>query len=127
VAHAGDNLGAIVFDLHAPAAAIALLAAPKFVIYGVERDRHSGGKSGEDGHQALAMRLPGGFKSKHLPRIFMLTESRAPRGGAGRASLAVAGGWWLVAGGCAFLCGIVPDCARVALWRGYKFDQTKPI
>jgi hypothetical protein len=43
VAHAGDNLGAIVFDLHASAAAIALLAAPKLVIYGVEGDRHSGG------------------------------------------------------------------------------------
>jgi hypothetical protein len=72
VAHAGDNLGAIVFDLHAPAAAIALLAAPKFVIYGVERDRHSGGKSGEGGHQALAMRLSGGFKSQHLPENLML-------------------------------------------------------
>ena len=75
VANAGDNISAIVFDLHASAAAIALLAAPKFVIYDVERDRHSGGKTGESGHQALAMRLPGGFKSQHLPGIFMLTGS----------------------------------------------------
>ena len=77
VANAGDNFGAIVFDLHASAAAIALLAAPKLVIYGVEGDGYSGGKSGERGHQALAMRLPGGFKSQHLPRVFMVTEPRA--------------------------------------------------
>jgi hypothetical protein len=75
--HTGHNLGAILFDLHAPAAAIALLAAPKFVIYGVERDRHSGGKSCEGGYQALAVRLPGGFKSQHLPRSFMVTEARS--------------------------------------------------
>jgi hypothetical protein len=73
VAHAGDNLGAVVLNLHASAAAVALLAAPKLVINGVERDRHSGGKSCEGGYQALAMRLPGGFKSQHAPRIFMLT------------------------------------------------------
>src|SRR5580658_8078996 len=73
MAHAGYNLGAILFDLHAPAAAIALLAAPKLVIYGVEGDRHSGGNPCEGGHQALAMRLPGGFKSQHSPTIFMLT------------------------------------------------------
>ena len=72
-----DNFGAIVFDLHASAAAVALLAAPKLVIYGVERDGYSGGKPREGGHQALAMRLPGGFKSQHSPRIFMVTEARS--------------------------------------------------
>src|SRR5579862_8357470 len=72
MADAGHNFGAVVLDLHAPAAAVALLAAPKFVIYGFEGDRHSGGKACESSHQALAMGLPGGFKSQHSPRTLML-------------------------------------------------------
>ena len=66
VAHAGDNFGAVGFDLHAPAAAVALLAAPQLAIDGVERDRDAGGQPRQGRHQALAMRFSGCFKAEHL-------------------------------------------------------------
>ena len=65
VAHAGDDFGAVGLDLHAPAAAVALLAAPKLAIDGVEGDGYAGRKSRERGHQALAVGLAGGLKSQH--------------------------------------------------------------
>jgi len=65
MAHARDDFGAVGLDLHAAAAAIALLPPPELVIYGIERNRYAGGESGKRGHQALAVRLAGGFKSQH--------------------------------------------------------------
>jgi hypothetical protein len=43
MADTGDNFGGVGLDLHATAAAVALLAAPKVAIYGVERDGYSRG------------------------------------------------------------------------------------
>ena len=74
VADAGDNFGAVGLDLHAPAAAVALLAAPEFAIDGVERDGNAGRKPGERGDQALAVRLPGCFETKHGVEFFIVAE-----------------------------------------------------
>ena len=65
VAHAGHNFGAVGLDLHAAAAAVALLAAPELAIDGVERDGDAGRESGQRRHQAFAVRLAGGLKSQH--------------------------------------------------------------
>jgi hypothetical protein len=65
VPYAGHDFGAVGLDLHAPAASVALLAAPKFAIYGFQGYRYSRGESGQGRHQALAVRLSSGLKSKH--------------------------------------------------------------
>jgi hypothetical protein len=70
VAHAGDNFGAVGLDLHAPAAAIALLAAPKLAVDGFQRNGYAGWESGKRGHEALAVRLSGGLKSQHRRKKF---------------------------------------------------------
>ncbi len=81
VADAGDNFDAVRFDLHAAAAAVALLAAPQFAIDGVERDGNTGGKSGQGGDQALSMRFTGCFEAKHgLGENFMLAEKPSASG-----------------------------------------------
>ena len=67
VADARNNFDLICFDLHAPAAAIALLPAPEFAIDGVERNGDPGGESGQGGDQALAMRFTGCFEAQHVP------------------------------------------------------------
>ena len=59
---------AVGLDLHASAAAIALLAAPEFAVDGFEGDGYAGGESGQRGHQAFAVGLSGRFKSKHSGR-----------------------------------------------------------
>jgi hypothetical protein len=41
--HAGDDFGGVGFDLHAAAAAVALLAPPKLAIHGIEAYGHPGG------------------------------------------------------------------------------------
>ncbi len=45
----------ICFNLHAAAAAEALLAAPQLMVDKVNRDRNTGGQAGESGYQALAV------------------------------------------------------------------------
>ena len=71
MAHAGDDFGAVGLDLHAPAAAVALLAAPKLAIHRVEGNRNACRKSGERGHQPFAVGLAGGFKSQHRCQNFL--------------------------------------------------------
>ncbi len=71
MAHAGDNFGAIGLDLHAAAAAVALLAAPKLAIDRVEGNRDARRESGERGHQPFAVGLAGGFKSQHRCQSFL--------------------------------------------------------
>ena len=61
---------AVGLDLHAAAAAVALLAPPQFAIDGVERDRDAGGQSGQRGDQALAVRLSGCFETKHGGKFY---------------------------------------------------------
>ena len=68
MAHAADDFGAIGLDLHAPAAAVALLAPPQFAVDGVEGNGDAGGQSRQRRDQALAVRLTRGFKSKHETR-----------------------------------------------------------
>ena len=79
MAHAADNLRAIGLDLHAPAAAKTLLAAPQFAIDGFQGNRNSAGKPGERGHQAFAVRFAGGFKTKH-ETIYGNNNRKAGRG-----------------------------------------------
>ena len=76
MAHAGDDLGAVGLDLHAPAAAVALLAAPELAVDGVEGHWYAGGESGQRGHKAFAVGLAGGFKSQHAKTLMLAGERR---------------------------------------------------
>ncbi len=60
---AGDDARAVGLDLHAPAAAVALLAAPEFMVDERGGDGHAGRKSGQRGDKAFAVGLSGGFKT----------------------------------------------------------------
>jgi hypothetical protein len=59
---AGNDVSAIRLDLHSPAAAKALLTAPKLVIDTVQRDWNSRWKPRQRCHKTLAMGLAGGFE-----------------------------------------------------------------
>jgi hypothetical protein len=69
------DLGAVLLDLHAAAAAVALLAAPQLVVDGFQRYRYAGGQPGERRHETLAMRLSGRLKAQHRMRIFIVPDS----------------------------------------------------
>src|SRR5512132_1888167 len=45
MAHAAEDLDAIVLDLHAPAASVALLSAPQFTIEQLNIDRQASGQA----------------------------------------------------------------------------------
>jgi hypothetical protein len=60
---AGDDLDLIGLDLHASAAAKALLAAPEFTVGFSDRDGDTGGQAGQGGDQTLAVGLASGFES----------------------------------------------------------------
>ena len=57
VAHAGDDMGLVGFDLHPAAAAEALLAAPEFAVNAPLVDWHSRRHAREGRDERLAMRL----------------------------------------------------------------------
>lgn len=63
--HAGHYFGVVVFNLHTPAAAIALLPAPQVPVDALHGYGDPRGKSREGGHQAFAVRLSGGLESQH--------------------------------------------------------------
>jgi hypothetical protein len=63
VPDARDDLSRIGLDLHSAAAAEALLAAPKFAVDACQVNRNPSGQTGQRGHEALAMRLAGGFET----------------------------------------------------------------
>ena len=65
VAHSGEHMGLVRLDLHASAAAIALLTAPKLAVNELEIDRHAGGNSGDQGDQGLPVGLPGSGETDH--------------------------------------------------------------
>jgi hypothetical protein len=67
--------GAVLLDLHAAAAAVALLAAPQLVVDGAQRYGYAGGKPCERRHEALAMGLSGGLKAQHRMRILIVADS----------------------------------------------------
>ena len=65
VADARNNLHAIGFDLHAAAAAEALLAPPEFAVDRFQRYGYAGRKPVDGGHKAFAVGLTGRFESEH--------------------------------------------------------------
>ncbi len=52
VAHAAEHVGLVGFNLHAAAAAIALLAAPKFAVDEIQIDGHAGREPGDSAIRA---------------------------------------------------------------------------
>ena len=65
VADAADDMGVIRLDLHAAAAAEALLAAPQLAVQGRNGDGNSSGQTRQRGDEALPVRFSRGFKAKH--------------------------------------------------------------
>ena len=74
VAHAAEHVGLVGFNLHAAAAAIALLAPPQIAVDEVKINGHTGRQSGDQRNQRLPMRLPGRRKTNHSSLI--VTEKR---------------------------------------------------
>src|ERR1043165_10228813 len=62
---AGQYLRVIALNLHAPTAAVAKLAAAKFVIDQTLIDRQSGRQTLDDRDERSAMRFSGGGETKH--------------------------------------------------------------
>jgi hypothetical protein len=60
VAHAGEHVGLVGLNLHAAAAAIALLAAPQLAVHEIEIDGHAGGQPGDERDQSLSVGFAGG-------------------------------------------------------------------
>ena len=65
LAHAGKNVGGVALDLHAAAAAVALLAAPEFAVDESLVDFQSGGHAGKKGDQSFAVGLSRGEVAQH--------------------------------------------------------------
>jgi hypothetical protein len=75
MADACDDLGAVGLDLHPPAPAIALLAAPEVPVHGFQRDRYSGWEPLKGRHQVFAVGLPGSLESQHQIRSFIVPDA----------------------------------------------------
>ncbi len=69
LAHAGKNVGGVALDLHAAAAAVALLAAPEFPVEEGLVDFQSGGHAGKEGDQSFAVGLSRGEVTQHKRSI----------------------------------------------------------
>src|SRR5215813_12863696 len=70
-AHTGGEVGLVPLDLHAPAAAVAALAAPKIFVEVLFRQGKTGGHTIYDGGEGLAMGLSGGEEAKcHTGRYY---------------------------------------------------------
>ena len=63
--HAAEDVRRVALDLHAAAAAIALLATPQFAVHEFQVDRQTRGHAGEQRHQRLSVGLTGCRKSEH--------------------------------------------------------------
>ena len=63
--HSGKDVGCIAFDPHASAAAIALLATPKFTVEESLINLQAGWNARDKGEERLAMRLTGGEVAQH--------------------------------------------------------------
>jgi hypothetical protein len=74
VAYAGYKLCAVSLDLHAAAAAEALLAAPELAIDGVYGYGYSSRQADQRCDEAFAVRLAGGLETKHEVELFILAE-----------------------------------------------------
>jgi len=62
------------FNLHAPAAPVALLTPPQLAIHKFKVDRDTGGESGDEGNKRLSMRFPGSRKTDHI--LMIVTDCR---------------------------------------------------
>ena len=71
VAHAAEDVGGVALDLHAAAAAIALLAAPEFAIDEGEIDRHPGRHARKQSHQSLAVGFAGCREAQHRGMVIV--------------------------------------------------------
>src|SRR5229473_1725933 len=65
VAYAGEDVGAVLFDFLAAAAAVAELAAMEFVVDEVQVDRKRSGQPGNEGQQRLSVRFTGSVEAQH--------------------------------------------------------------
>src|SRR3954464_10841646 len=65
VADPGEDVGRILLDLHASAAAVALLAAPELAIDEFLVEIEPGGNAGEGCNQGFAMGFAGGGETQH--------------------------------------------------------------
>ena len=70
VADAGQRLGAVRLDRHAPAAAVAALAPPQFAVIASKSMRQAGRHAFENRHERLAVRFAGGEKSQHSQSFY---------------------------------------------------------
>ena len=59
VAYAAEDVGLVGFDLHPPAAAIALLAPPQLAVDEIEIDGHVGGQPGEESDEGFSVGFAG--------------------------------------------------------------------
>ena len=78
VADAGKDLGAVAFDRHPPAAAVAALAAAELRVERIDVEVEAGGHPVERDDERLAVRLAGAEKSQHRGEI--VYEEIAPFG-----------------------------------------------
>ena len=69
LAHAGKNVGGIALDLHAAAAAVALLATPEFAVEEGLVDFQSGGHAGKESDQSFAVRFSRSEVAQHKRSI----------------------------------------------------------
>ena len=63
VADAGEDVGAVLLDAHAAAAAVALLPAPEFAVEERLVDGDAGGKSADEGDECFSVGFTGGGKT----------------------------------------------------------------
>jgi hypothetical protein len=69
VPHAGKHVRLVGFNLHPPAAAIALLPPPQFAVHKIKIDGDAGRQPGDEGNQRLAVGLAGCGETDHIDSI----------------------------------------------------------
>src|SRR5215469_552075 len=65
MAHTGQDVGGVALDLHAPAASVALLAAPEFAVEQCLIHLQTGRNAGNKGDQSLAVGFSCGEVAQH--------------------------------------------------------------
>ena len=78
VAHAARDLGRVALDLHAPAAAMAELAARHVRVEVLGAQLETRGQALDDAGQAGAVRLAGGYETERHLRLAYLLEVQRP-------------------------------------------------
>ena len=75
-------MGGVALDLHAPAAAVALLAAPEFAVEEGLIDLQSSGQAGQEGDQSFAVRLSCCEVAQH--KFSIVQDGKQDKGFVGR-------------------------------------------